>query len=509
MHSPIRISVLKYVLSESGIGLKSTLPRMAAASHAALVLTALFVLQTIVASLPAHAQTETILYDFCSQPNCVDGENPASSLTPDGAGNFYGTTQLGGANIYGTVFGLSPNGSGGYNETVLYSFCSLQNCTDGSYPDSNVTFDGQGNLYGTACSGGANGQGVPSVCGDGSDGYGVVFELSPQVGDVCPNGSNSGNGWCESVLHSFESMPDGAFPVSGLTWDPYGNLYGTTYGGGNGMGTVYELSPNGNGGWNESVLYSFCVQPSCADGARPDGQGQATNGNFYATTESGGAYAAGTVFALSPEPVGGCPVGSYPGNGWCEVILHEFEGNPTDGNYPTGTPVLDGAGNLYGTTVYGGNGTCNSHLGCGAVWKLDPSAGEYSVLASFHGGPVVIGCCFSIRLPDNPWAGVVLDSSGDIYGMTEYGGSSSYCIEKDGKSWQQGCGAVFELAKRPKSGRYTKMELPWIFSLADGAHPVASLILDDGNLYGTTFNGGSGDFCPYPEGCGVAFAFTP
>src|SRR5208337_1715570 len=115
----------------------------------------------LIAGRTAHAQTEIVLYNFCSQPNCVDGEDPASSLAPDGAGNFYGTTQLGGGNMFGTVYELSPNGVGGYNEAVLYSFCSLPYCTDGNGPTSNLIFDGLGNLYGTACSGGANGQGVP------------------------------------------------------------------------------------------------------------------------------------------------------------------------------------------------------------------------------------------------------------------------------------------------------------------------------------------------------------
>src|SRR5208283_5807094 len=173
--------------------------------------------------------------------------------------------QLGGANMDGTVYELSPNGAGGYNETVLYSFCSLANCTDGSYPDSYVPLDGSGNLYGTTYYGGLFASGPYS-------GYGLVFELSPEPGGGCPSGSNSGNGWCETVLYSFLSTPDGAFPFSGLTWDPSGNLYGTTYGGGSGAGTVYELSPNGGGSWSESVLYSFCGQPNCADGAHPDGQ---------------------------------------------------------------------------------------------------------------------------------------------------------------------------------------------------------------------------------------------
>src|ERR1700761_5474195 len=166
----------------------------------------------VIAARPAQAQTEVLLYNFCSQPNCADGEGPSSSLTTDGAGNFYGTTALGGANMSGTVFELSPNKAGGYSESVLYSFCSAQNCADGNDPTSTVIFDGAGNLYGTACSGGANGQGVSSPCGDGFNGYGVVFELSLEPGGGCPGGSNRGNGWCETVLYSFTSTPDGAYP---------------------------------------------------------------------------------------------------------------------------------------------------------------------------------------------------------------------------------------------------------------------------------------------------------
>ena len=465
----------------------------------------------LVAVRPALAQTEIVLYNFCSQPNCVDGEGPASSLTRDGSGNFYGTTALGGANMYGTVFELSPSGAGGYNETVLYSFCSVQNCADGNDPTSTLIFDGVGNLYGTACSGGANGQGVPSACGDGFDGYGVVFELTPKPGGGCPSGSNSGNGWCETVLYSFKSTPDGASPFSGLTFDPSGNLYGTTYGGGSGTGTVYELSPNGKGGWSEFVLYSFCAQAKCVDGAHPDGQVQAANGNLYGTTESGGTSEAGTVFGLSPEPHGGCPSGSYTGNGWCEAILHNFAGHPTDGNYPSGTPTLDSAGNLYGTTVYGGNGRCNDVIqGCGTVWKMTPSGGAYTekVLHSFQSGPGLFGCCFAIQAPDLPLPGVVLDSSGNLYGMTTYGGTPSYCQEKGKRADVQGCGALFEFVKRPKGTKYTT-ELLWIFTLGDGANPLSSLISVGGNLYGTTYNGGLGDFCPYLDGCGVAFEFTP
>ncbi|MGH7869975.1 MAG: choice-of-anchor tandem repeat GloVer-containing protein, partial [Candidatus Dormibacteraceae bacterium] len=289
------------------------------------VLTLAVLFTLLLVALPlAHAQPETVLYNFCSQPNCVDGENPASSLTPDGAGNFYGTTQLGGASSDGTVYELSPNGSGGYNETVLYSFCSLQNCTDGSYPYSYVAFDGRGNLYGTTYYGGLLASGPYS-------GYGLVFELSPEPHGGCPSGSNSGNGWCETVLYSFLSSPDGAFPFAGLTWDASGNLYGTTYGGGSGVGTVYELSPNGRGGWSEQVIYD----KGGYAGLTIDG-----SGNFYGADDEG----RGHVFKLSPNGSGG----------WSATILHSFTATRTDGSIPQGTPVPDSAGNIYGTTFEGG-----------------------------------------------------------------------------------------------------------------------------------------------------------
>ncbi len=452
----------------------------------------------MMAARPAPAQTETVLYNFCSALNCADGAGPSSSLTPDGAGNFYGTTEQGGQWGYGSVFELSPNGSGGWNEAVLYSFTGG---ADGANPSlSYVMFDSGGNLYGAAKQGGA-------------EGYGVVFELNPEPSGGCPLGSNPGNGWCETVLYSFRSTPDGAFPLSGLTWDQHGNLYGTTYGGGSGSGSglVYQLSPNGSGGWNESVLYSFCSQPSCADGAYPSGLVQATNENFYGTTENGGAYALGTVFELSPQPAGGCPSGSYTGNGWCETILHAFAGHPADGTYPSATPVLDSAGNIYGTTVYGGIGSCDHYAGCGTIWKLTPvTGGEYTekILHNFESGPQTFGCCYPIRLPHFPWAGIVLDSSGNIYGTTTYGGNSSYCTEK-GKSYYQGCGALFELASQPSKKAAYKFELLWVFNWANGANPVTSLILNGGNLYGTASGGGTSSNCPGTGGCGVAFEFTP
>lgn len=465
----------------------------------------------LIAVPPMQAQSEVVLYNFCSQLNCVDGDAPASNLLSDGAGNFYGSTHWGGTNDSGTVFELTPDSLGGYNETVLYSFCSLPGCTDGNDPSSNLIFDGAGNLYGTACSGGANGQGVALVCGNGSNGYGVVFELSPEPGGGCPNGTNAGNAWCETVLYSFLASPDGAEPTSELNWDSYGNLYGTTYGGGNGMGTVYELSPSAKGSWSESVIYRFCSQPNCADGAYPNGMVQTENGDFYGTTENGGAYASGTVFELSPQSAGGCTGGSYSGNDWCESILQSFAGHPEDGSYPSAAAVLDNTGNVYGTTGHGGIGTCNSEGGCGTVWQLTPvAAGGYAeeILHTFHSGPETLQCCYPIRIPHYPLAGLVLDSSGNIYGATTYGGNTSYCIENGGGAYQ-GCGTLFELERLPGKKVAYKFKLLWVFNWANGANPTTSLIVDGGNLYGTTYNGGTGDSCPYSDGCGVAFELSP
>lgn len=420
------------------------------------VLTLAVLFTLLLATLPsAHAQPETVLYNFCSQPNCIDGANPAASLTPDGAGNFYGTTQLGGANMYGTVFELSPNGVGGYSETVLYSFCSLQNCTDGASPDSYVTSDGRGNLYGTTYYGGLFASGSYS-------GYGLVFELSPEAGGACPSGSNSGNGWCETVLYNFMSTPDGAFPFSGLTWDSYGNLYGTTYGGGSGTGAVYELSPNGKGGWSEQIIYDSGGYA----GLTIDG-----SGNLYGADD----VANGHVFELSPNGSGA----------WRANILHTFTANRTDGSDPEGTPVLDSAGNIYGTTVSGG-----ARKGMGTVWKLTPApGGEYTeeILSSFIW-----------TYGSNPKGTVLLDSSGNIYSTTAFGIHKSPCYD--------GCGTVFELVA---GGSGYEWALVWTFNGTDGGNPVDTLILDGGNLYGTTYGGGTSSYCPGAGGCGVAIEVNP
>ena len=407
----------------------------------------LFLCLTTFAARPAHAQTETVLYNFCSQYNCSDGEAPGGNLTSNG-GNFYGTTGFGGLYGDGTVFELSPNGNGGWNETVLYNLCSNQPfCFDGRYPTySSVIFDSQGNLYGTTVWGGA-------------DNYGEVFELSP-----------AGASWTEAVLFSFANS-DGAHPISGLIMDPAGNLYGTTlFGGANGYGTVFELSPSG-GGWTEQVIY---------DAGGDSGLTMDTAGNIYGTTTL-------AVFELSPNGNGG----------WNPTVIHTFPSGAKDGSVPWGTPVLDKAGNLYGTTYEGG-----AHND-GTVYKLTPvtkgkNKGTWKerILYSFKGGtndgcnPEEAGIVFDTAGKGgtkdgcNPQgAGIVFDTAGDIYGTTYNGGT-------------YGLGTVYELVA--DDGKY-KEKVLWSFNSTDGANPSDSLILDSaGNLYGTAESGG-----------GVVFEVTP
>jgi len=360
----------------------------------------------------AQAQTEIVLYNFTGGS---DGSEPQSNLTSDGKGNFYGTTDGGGVGT-GTVFELSPNGSGGWNETVLHSFCSVPGCPDGELPVGNVIFDRAGNLYGTAEGG-----------GNAPDAGGVVFELSPV-----------GANWTETILHSFAGGADGAQPMAGLIMDPAGNLYGTTYGGGNGnAGTVFELSPNG-GGWTEQVIYNVSI--GVGGGLNMD-----TAGNIFGFTPS-------TVFELSPNGTGG----------WNPTVILTFPRS-----YQKGPPVLDQDGNLYGTS---GGLVFKLIRGKNGKWK---ERGLYYFKGYKSGAPTTA---------------IVFDASGNIYGTTASGG-------------QYGNGTVFELVAPVGPGSYQGKVL-WSFNNADGNLPWDSLILDStGNLYGTTYRGGS-------SGYGVVFEVT-
>ena len=378
-------------------------------------------LTTSFAVHPAQAQTETVLYNF---KGGSDGFTPQSRLTSDGAGNFYGTTDFGGLGA-GTVFELSPNGNGGWKETILYSFTGG---ADGSVPYfSYVLFDSEGNLYGTTYWG-------------GSYGYGAVFELSP-----------NGTSWRETVLYSFTGGADDANPMNGLIMDTAGNLYGRTSVSGGGNGTIFELSKSG-GEWTKQVIYDGV--PGYA------GLTMDASGNIFGVASNGGAI--DLAFELSPNGQGG----------WNPTVIHTFSGGSTDGLVAEGTPVLDHAGNLYGTTL--GGGSKNN----GTVYELIRGTNGWTerILHSFQGGS---------NDGSDPFAGIVFDAAGNIYGTTEFGGNPL-------------AGTVYELVAPVGTSGYKERVL-WKFDTTDGYEPVDSLFLDSaGNLYGTTPEGGS-------NGDGVVF----
>lgn len=323
---------------------------------------------TVFALIPSGSgYTERVLYRFRGYP--ADGALPQAPMILDKKGALYGTTAQGGAAKQGTVFRLTPSGST-YIESVLYSF---RNGTDGARPFSGLIADKTGALYGTTNQGG------------GASAFGTVFKLTP-----------SGGGYLESVLHAFRGGTDGANPVAGLTADDTGALYGTTIGGGSGVGTVFKLTPSGRG-YSESVVYSF---QNKSDGATPSARLITdTTGALYGTTAAGGTNGYGTVFKIVPS-----------GTGYTESVLYSFQ-NGNDGASPFPGLVADAAGALYGMTTVGGM------KGFGTVFKLAPSGSGYgeSVLYSFQSGSDGA----------NPYATLIADKTGALYGTTVSGGTSN------------------------------------------------------------------------------------
>jgi hypothetical protein len=269
---------------------------------------------------------ETVLHVFTGG---LDGGNPSGSIILDSVGNLYGVTHDGGSapscatngtTGCGVVYKLAPLTGGGWKQTVLYSFF---NAADGAYPSGTLTLDAQGNLYGA------------NAPGFGSGGAGVIYELSPSP--TTP--------WPLTVVHGFGNNGDGEAPNGGLVFDSAGNLYGTTSQGVSGYGIVFELSPSGDS-WTENILLTF---DGAARGGIPvSGVILDSAGNLYGTTSVGGPpeqQRFGLVYKLS----------SGAGGAWTETILHNFGGDDSgDGQTPYGGLVFDTAGNLYGTTVYGG-----------------------------------------------------------------------------------------------------------------------------------------------------------
>ncbi len=369
--------------------------------------------------------TEKVLYNFGATSS--DGALPIASLVLDSKGNLYGTTLAGGAYGLGTAFELSPGTGGKWTEKILYSFgVSL---ADGKIPEAGLIFDSKGNLYGTTSVGGTS----DTTYGGG---YGTVFELSPGTGST----------WTENVLYNFSylSQTDGYFPEANLVFDSKGNLWGTTADGGTGQdleggGTVFELVPQGGGGWTEKVIYNF-------GGGSPQGYlitgGVVLDsaGNVYGVAHSGGnGYGLdGTLFELSPGT----------GGTWTFNVLHSFGAYGTDGINPNATLIFDAAGNLFGTTYAGGAN------GYGTVFEMSPQTGGGWIESVVHS--------FNLVSTDgaNPSAALILDGSGNLYGTTGYGGSHG-----DGNTGETG-GTVFEIVSNVSGGPVAQLSPT---SLAFGA----------------------------------------
>ncbi|MBV8451587.1 MAG: hypothetical protein JOZ29_04865 [Deltaproteobacteria bacterium] len=366
------------------------------------------------AAMSSRAEALSTLLSFGG----ANGNAPSAALVQGLDGNLYGTTFGGGDNDSGTVFKITPAGK----LSTLYNFCSQPLCRDGANPAAALLLATDGNFYGTTEFGGANL-------------LGTAFEISA-AGKL-------------TSLYSFCSKPacaDGGMPVAGLVQATNGNFYGTTeQEEPSNYGTVFEMTTAGK----LSTLYSFCsLLLGCPDGAEPDaGLVQATNGNFYGTTNLGGAYSIGVVFKITPS-------GKL-------TTLHSFNG--TDGGEPYAGLVQATNGNFYGTTSALGNfKDCLG--GCGTVFSMTGS-GMLTTLHSFNGTDGA-----------NSEAGLVQATDGNFYGTTAGGGTSSR-------------GTVFEISA---AGKLTTLHS---FSGTDGGEPYAELVqATNGNFYGTTDAGGAHNF---------------
>ncbi|HEV2176684.1 MAG TPA: choice-of-anchor tandem repeat GloVer-containing protein [Terriglobia bacterium] len=327
--------------------------------------------------------------------------------------------------------------------TTLNSF----NFTDGRYANVGFTQADDGLFYGATSYGGAFNEGV-------------IFKLSI-------------NGALTRLL-SFDGA-NGINPTGNPIQATDGNFYGPAGGGLNGGGIIYKLAPNGT----LTTLHDFCSQNNCADGNGPNRLIQATDGNLYGTTTSGGANVScffgagcGTVFKITP--------------GGALTTLYSFcaQANCTDGEGPRG-PLQEGTdGNFYGVTAYGGKLTCNGGDGCGTIFKITPAG----VLTTLYGFCSESACADG----NTPFYGLIQGSDGNFYGTVSSGGNGNCPF---------GCGTVFKITS---GGTFT---IAHSFDSTDGDDPDSIVQGSDGNFYGTTVIGGTSTSCIL--GCGTVFELTP
>ncbi len=438
-----------------------------------------FVLLTVclAASVSAGGQTETIakagqqsastapVFTTLVSFDGIHGLNPSTPLIQGNDGNFYGTTPTGGANSWGTIFQMTPEGT----LTTFYNFCNQTSCTDGANPEAGLVQGNDGNFYGTTVNGG-------EVMCVGQCSGGTVFTLTP-----------SG---ALTTLYSFATTgnPAGSNPQAPLVQGSDGNFYGTTYDFGSNCipyapacGSVFKITSSGT----LNVLHSFGL----TDGGGPSGLIQATDGNFYGTTfyggpnvqPYGGSIGGGTVFRIAPD-------GTF-------ATIHNFCLQPdcADGSSPYSGLVQGSDGYLYGTTAYGG-ANCNSLNGnqysafCGTIFKIT-LGGELTTLWQFCSATSSCG-----TNGERPFAGLVQGTDGDFYGTT-YGSGAG-----PGEF-----GTIFKIT--PAGVLTTLYDFCSQPNCADGFYPQGTLVQGrDGKFYGTTTAGGIGTVRPGAGGDGTVFS---
>lgn len=403
----------------------------------------------------ASATTESTLFGFTLAKSGAFW--PQGGLLEDASGNLYGATEGGGTYGVGTIFELSPpaQAGGAWTMTTLYNFQSYGG--DGITPSSELTMDSAGALYGTAY-----------VGGDPACSCGVVYKLSPPA--------TLGGVWNEKILYAFSAAgSDGRLPNAAVVLDATGALYGVTQRGGTfDSGVIYQIAPQSDGTFHESVLYSF---GNTNDASTPSGPLVFDSaGTLYGVAATGGVANGGALYHLIPP--------SATGGAWTESVLFSFGSPTSSGNGPAGNLVFDSIGNLYGVTSAGG-----AKQGYGVVYELSPATSSWTQSILWQ---------FDRTTGNNPVGGLTRNPiDGSLYGTTTGGGATF-----------PPSGTVFHLSPpATQGGQWTEATLYSFAYFGDGSLPSGRLTRDvNGTLYGTALNGGLFGCDGY---CGTVFSVVP